>query len=188
MDAKVSLDPIELPFSLDEINRAVRLWLDESEARELVDVIVDESERAVSERAAGHASSGARQPLDGDSERTWVWLNPRWLLPALSVLSEDLNERVRRFMDGWWGTLRRAYIHEVRVQAAGELRPLPESEGVAHVGDRGAVKQWTMFRGGQELPDATPSMIEGVERTVAQQIRAWEGDVAEAKRRLDYEA
>src|SRR5437867_3724636 len=106
MDAKSPLDPIELPFSMAEINRAVRLWLAEDEAQRLVEAIMEESGRAVSERAAARASSDSQQPLDGDAERTWVWLNPRWLLPALSVLSEDSDVRVRRFMDGWWGTLR----------------------------------------------------------------------------------
>jgi hypothetical protein len=95
------IDPEELPFTRDEIYEAARTFLPEATAGSMADhlaIIGPQLVEARTERRAqwerGGIANATRLPL-------YAWDYPDELLPALAVLSPEVEQRVvalRRFL------------------------------------------------------------------------------------------
>jgi hypothetical protein len=88
------IDPEELPFTTDEVYRAARLWDTDDEARHLAASLMKAGPGVVKIRAERREywhrhglQDAARRPL-------FAWAYPHWLLPALAVLSPELENRI----------------------------------------------------------------------------------------------
>ena len=89
MSETTYLDPLELPFTLEEVFEALRLWVSDDAAAEMTDQFAETAQIDIQNRAERRERLLMAGVDDGGDRTNFRWLTPECLLPTLSVLSDD---------------------------------------------------------------------------------------------------
>jgi hypothetical protein len=188
------IDPLELPFTRDEVFEAVRLWTNDVEAAELIHQFAETAQIDIQNRAERRERLLMAGVDDGGDRTNFRWLTPGWLLPTLSVLSDDCAVRVSAFMEPYWQRRLEGRIEREVIGAAERagLRPTHAEMLAAlaqhgiHPGDRPGPESGpaSIAINLPPLPAPTPENIAAAERLLDEDRRRWNALVDEARERL----
>lgn len=189
------IDPLELPFTKEELLEALRLWVNDTEAVEVADQFAETARIDMQNRARRSEQLHMVRRTDGErADAEFRWLTPEWLLPTLSVLSDDCAERVTAFMEPYWRKRRKGRIELEIIKTAERagLRPT-HAEMLALLAKHGISPDDVPKPEASPanlairlipLPEPTPEDIAAAERFVAEERQEWNSLVKEASERL----
>jgi hypothetical protein len=167
------LDPVELPFTEEEVLRAASVIWSEREAKLLVSTLIQEIPRYLRYRTRRwalwrQAGYSRRDPLHGIDL-------PEEVLAALTVISQSAAARIAKLKRAHWRSLKSAFIKSERDVAARRAGLLPTKQQIlAHLRKAGLPTDVGILLKIKRLPKATPRMVAAAEARVQRLVRKWD--------------